>query len=91
MSDNTFTISSVQKHLVVEINQDILELMRRDQHIAPAIHKPSIDVATIVMEIADSRENTPEVFLTFFDEYTPGLLNSAFEEECELIYFYLAY
>lgn len=90
MSNNTFTISSIQTHLVVEINQDILALMVSDQYIAPAIHKPSMDVATVVMEIAASREDTPEVFLSFFDEHTPGLLDAAFKEECELIYFYLA-
>jgi hypothetical protein len=89
MNTTSFNISSIQKHLVVEANKELMDLMATDQHIATAIHKPSLDVSTIVMEIAQSRSETPEVFLAFFDKFTPGLLDEAFSEECELIYFYL--
>jgi hypothetical protein len=75
--------------MVVTANKTLMDLLQTDQYIATGIHKPAVDVSTIVMEIARSREDTPECFLTFFDKNTPGLLDSAFEEECELIYFYL--
>lgn len=89
MSNPKFGISSTQKHLVVTVNQTSIDLMCESKAIETALHKPAIDVATLVMEIGEGRENTPELFVDFFDKHMPKLLDAAFEDECELIYFYL--
>lgn len=89
MEKPSFNISSTQKHLVVEANKTLMDLLASDKFIETAIHKPTIDVSTIVMEIGISREETPEPFLAFFDKHMPGLIDEAINESCELIYFYL--
>lgn len=88
MEKPSFNISSTQKHLVVDANKTLMDLLASDEVIAPAIHKPAVDVYTIVMEIGVSREETPESFLDFFDKHMPGLIDEAISESCELIYFY---
>jgi hypothetical protein len=93
MEKPSFNISSTQKHLVVDANKTVMDLLASDKFIETAIYKSTIDVSTIVstivMEIGISREETPECFLTFFDKHMPGLIDSAISESCELIYFYL--
>ena len=45
-------------------------------------------MSTLILEVGQSRQDTPETLLSYFDDNFSGLIEQAFEEQCELIYFY---
>ena len=84
---NILSTYEPKKHLPVHISQSVMEMITESGDLQGCYYAIDGETQAVFVEIGECRTSTPENVICFLNENFDGLLELAWESDCELLEF----